>query len=41
MNAQKKNDERTRFVTALEIQAAESPITAVRAAIVADAKGKK
>lgn len=31
----------TQYVTALEIPPVESPITAVRAAIVAEAKGKK
>jgi hypothetical protein len=35
------NDEGERIVTVLEIPPVESPITAVRAAIVADAKGKK
>jgi len=31
----------TQYVTALEIPPVESPITAVRASIVAEAKGKK
>jgi hypothetical protein len=36
-----KKDGETQYVTALEIPPVESPITAVRAAIMADAKGKK
>jgi len=36
-----KDDKGERFVAVLEIPPVESPITAVRAAIVADAKGKK
>ena len=36
-----QRDGQTQYVTALEMPPVESPITAVRASIVADAKGKK